>query len=111
MKVVNLTGFTVYIFFFLHQSLPKIAMEVLSSGVETETVQHITCCCEALAPQRYVFGKPSVGPKDISRASVKDLCLFVRDRRLLNLCRTECLGLHSKPLAEVLSERGLAGPK
>jgi len=56
-------------------------------GMETETVQHITCCCEALARQRYyVFGKPSVEPKDISTASVKDLCLFVRDTGLLNLC-------------------------
>jgi hypothetical protein len=27
--------------------------------METETVQHITCCCEALARQRYnIFGKP-----------------------------------------------------
>ena len=26
--------------------------------METETVQHITCCCEALARQRYnIFGK------------------------------------------------------
>jgi hypothetical protein len=23
--------------------------------IETETVQHITCCCEALALQRYIF--------------------------------------------------------
>jgi len=33
--------------------------------METETVQHVTCCCEALARQNYnVFGKPSVEPKD-----------------------------------------------
>jgi len=55
--------------------------------METETVQHITCCCEALARQRYnIFGKPSVEPKDISTASLKDLCLFIRDTGLLNLC-------------------------
>jgi hypothetical protein len=48
-------------------------------GMETETVQHITCCCEALARQRYsVFGKPLVEPKEISIASVGDLCLFIR---------------------------------
>jgi hypothetical protein len=36
---------------------------------ETETVQHIICCCEALAHQRYnVFGNPFVKPKDISTA-------------------------------------------
>jgi hypothetical protein len=37
--------------------------------METETVQHIACCCEALARQRYnIFGKPFVEPKDISTA-------------------------------------------
>jgi hypothetical protein len=37
---------------------------------ETETVQHIICCCEALACQQYnVFGNPLVEPKDISTAS------------------------------------------
>ena len=44
---------------------------------ETETVQHIICCCKALARQRYnVFGNPFVEPKDISTASVRDLCLY-----------------------------------
>jgi hypothetical protein len=34
---------------------------------EAETVQHITCCCEALVRQCYnVFGNPFVEPKDIS---------------------------------------------
>ena len=46
---------------------------------DTETVQHIICCCEALARQRSnVFRNPLVEPKDISRASVRDLCLFIR---------------------------------
>jgi hypothetical protein len=55
--------------------------------METETVQHIICCCEALARQRYnVFGKLIAGPKDISTASVRDLCLFIRGTELLNLC-------------------------
>jgi hypothetical protein len=54
--------------------------------METETVQHITCCCEALACQRYIFGKPFVEPKDISTASLRDLCLFMRDTGVLNLC-------------------------
>jgi hypothetical protein len=44
---------------------------------ETETVQHIICCCEAFARQRYnVFGNSLVEPKDISTASVNDLCLY-----------------------------------
>ena len=56
-------------------------------GMETETVQHITCCCEALARKRYnIFGKLFAIPKDISTASIKDLCLFIRDTGLLNLC-------------------------
>jgi hypothetical protein len=44
------------------------------SRMETETVQHIICCCEALAHQRYnFFGKPFVEPIDISTASLRDL--------------------------------------
>jgi hypothetical protein len=55
-------------------------------GMETEIVQHITCCCEALARLRYnIFGKPSVEPKYISTSSVKDLCPFIRDNGLLNV--------------------------
>jgi len=55
--------------------------------LETETVQHIICCCEVLACQSYnVFGKLTVKPKNISTASVRDLCLFVRGTGLLNLC-------------------------
>jgi hypothetical protein len=54
---------------------------------ETETVQHIICCCEVLACQHYnVFGNLFVEPKDISIASVWDLCLFIRGTGLLNLC-------------------------
>jgi len=56
-------------------------------GMETETVQHIICCCEALACQRYnVFGRLTVEPKDISTASVRGLCLFIRGAGLLRLC-------------------------
>jgi hypothetical protein len=56
-------------------------------GMETETVQHTICCCETLARQRYnVFGRPTVKPKDISTASVRDLCFFIRGAGLLRLC-------------------------
>jgi hypothetical protein len=56
-------------------------------GMETETVQHIISCCEALSRQRYnVFGKLSVEPKEISTFSVRDLCLFIRATGILNLC-------------------------
>jgi hypothetical protein len=55
--------------------------------METETVRHIICCCEVLARQRYnVFGKLIAEPQDISTASVRDLCLFIRGTGLLNLC-------------------------
>jgi len=56
-------------------------------GMETETVQHITCFYGSLACQRYnVLGELSVKPKEISTASVRDLCLFIRETGLLNLC-------------------------
>ena len=56
-------------------------------GMEAETVQRIICCCKALARQRYnVFGRLTVEPKDISTASVKDLCLFIRGAGLVKLC-------------------------
>ena len=56
-------------------------------GMETETVQQIICCREALARQSCnVFGRPNVEPKDISTASVRDFCLFIRGVGLLRLC-------------------------
>jgi hypothetical protein len=55
-------------------------------GKETETVQHITCCCEALARQLYnVFGNLFVEPEEISTASVRDLCLYIKGTGLLKL--------------------------
>jgi hypothetical protein len=54
---------------------------------ETKTVQLIICGCEAMARQRYIsFGYPFFEPKDISTASVRNLCLFVRGTGLLYLC-------------------------
>ena len=54
--------------------------------METETVQHIICCYEALARQRHnVFGKLTAEPRDISTASARDLCLLIRGIGLLNL--------------------------
>jgi len=51
-----------------------------------QIVQHIICCCKELARQSYnVFGNPFVEPRDISTASVRDLCLFIRGTGLLNL--------------------------
>ena len=58
----------------------------------------LICRCEALARQRYnTFGGLTVAPKDVSKASVRDLCLFIRSTGLLNLCWKQCLGLHNKP--------------
>jgi hypothetical protein len=55
-------------------------------GQQAETVQHIICRCEAMARRRFnVFGDSVVEPKVISIATVRDLCLFIRDIRLLNL--------------------------
>jgi len=49
-------------------------------------VRYTICCCEALARQRYnVYGNPFVEPKDVSTASVRDLCLFIRGTGLLNV--------------------------
>jgi len=54
--------------------------------METETLQHIICCYETLARQRYnVFGKLTAEPRDTSTASVRDLCLLIRGTGLLNL--------------------------
>jgi hypothetical protein len=56
-------------------------------GSETETVHHIICSCEALARQRYkLFGKIFAEPRDISMASLKDLCLFIRGTELMDQC-------------------------
>jgi hypothetical protein len=75
-------------------------------------VQHIICCCEALAHQRHnVFGNLFVEPKDISTASVRDLCLFIRGTVFLNVYWLEYLGLHNKSKAEVHLGRKLMGPK
>jgi hypothetical protein len=52
--------------------------------METEKVQHIICCCEALGCQRYnVFGKMFVEPIDISTASVKDLFSLYKRHRVI----------------------------
>jgi len=53
-------------------------------GMETETVQHIICCCDALACQRCnVYGRLNVEPKDISTTSTRG---FRRGAGLLWLC-------------------------
>jgi hypothetical protein len=40
-------------------------------GLQTETVQNLVCCCEALSCQRYnAFGEFIIAPKAISRATV-----------------------------------------
>jgi len=72
--------------------------------MDTETVQHIICCCEVLTHQCYVFGRLTVKPKDISTPSVRDLCLFIWGAGLLNLCWMKYLELHDKPKAAVHPE-------
>jgi hypothetical protein len=56
-------------------------------GQQAETVQHIICRCEATARRRFnVLGDSVVLHKVISIATVRDVCLFIRSIRLLNLC-------------------------
>jgi hypothetical protein len=55
-------------------------------GRETETVQHLVCRCEALSRQCYnVFGVLFLEPKDLSTATVRDLCHFIRNTGLSKL--------------------------
>jgi hypothetical protein len=55
-------------------------------GQEAEIVQHNICRCEAMACWRFnVFGDSVVEPKVTRVATVRDLCLFIRGIRLLNL--------------------------
>jgi hypothetical protein len=50
---------------------------------EAETVQHIICCCEALARQRFnVLGSLVVDRTDLRTASVRGPCLFIRGARI-----------------------------
>jgi hypothetical protein len=80
-------------------------------GQEAETVQHIICRCEAMACWRFnIFGDLVVEPKVIRIATVRDLCLFIRTIRLLNLSRSGILGLHNKPMAAVHSGQYADGP-
>jgi len=55
-------------------------------GMETETAQHIICCCEALAVSVIMSWEADCRPKDTSTASVRDLCLLIRGAGLLRLC-------------------------
>jgi len=73
-------------------------------GLETETVQHIICCCEGMARQRYnVLGRPtgfSKGPLP-----------FHTRHRVIEAVLNEILGLHNKPKAAVHSVHKLTGPR
>ena len=57
-------------------------------GLQTETVQHLVCCCEALSRQRYnVLGELIIEPNVIlCTATVKDRCLFISHTGLSKLC-------------------------
>jgi hypothetical protein len=62
-------------------------VQLQAQQVNSIIVRHITCCYEVLARQHYnVFGKLFAEPKDISTASVRDLCLYIKGTGLLNLC-------------------------
>ena len=58
-----------------------------TSGLETETVQHLVCCCEALSRQRYnVSGELTTEPNVICTATVTNLRLFISHTGLSKLC-------------------------
>jgi len=66
--------------------------------METETVQHITCCCEALARQRYnISGKLFTKPKDISTASLREPLSLYKRQRVTESVLSDSLGLNNKP--------------
>ena len=65
--------------------------------MKTETVQHITCCCEALAHQRYIIsGKPFVETKYKHSLTRGPLSLYKRHRDTESVLN-DSLGLHNKP--------------
>ena len=68
-------------------------------GLETQTVQHLVCCCEALSRQRYnVLRGLTIEPNFIlCTATVKGRCLFISHTGLSKLCWIGLLGLHKKP--------------
>ena len=89
----------------------KFICNTIFCGMETETVQHIICCCEALARQRYnVSGRPTVQPKHKHRLGKGPLPLHTR-RRAIEAVLNEILGLHNKPKAAMHSVHKLTGPK
>ena len=55
--------------------------------LETETVQHLVCCCEALLRQRYnALGELTIEPNVIHTATIKGLCLSISHSALSKLC-------------------------
>jgi hypothetical protein len=56
-------------------------------GLETETVQQLLCYCEALSRKLFnAFGELTIEPNVISIATVRDLCLFIRNTGISKLC-------------------------
>jgi hypothetical protein len=56
-------------------------------GLETETVQHLVCYCEALSRKRFnAFGELTMEPNVISTDTVRDLCLSIRNTGRAKLC-------------------------
>jgi hypothetical protein len=56
-------------------------------GMGTETVQHLVCYCKALVRKRFnAFGELTIEPNVISTATVRDLCLFIRNTWIAELC-------------------------
>jgi hypothetical protein len=75
-------------------------------GRNTETVQYIICCCEALARQRSnVLGSLVLELTDICTVSVRDLCLFIEGTGLWSLGWIKVFRVHNKPWAAVLAGR------
>ena len=68
------------------------------------------CCCQALAHQRYVFGRPTVKSRHKHSFSKGPLPLHMRCR-VTESVLNEILGLQNKPKAAVHLEHKPMGPK
>ena len=78
---------------------------------ETETVQHIICCCETLARQRYSVWEADCQTKRHKHSLSKGPLPLHTRRRVNKAVLNEILGLHDNPKAAVHSVLKLTGPK
>ena len=74
--------------------------------METETVQYVVCCCEALSSQRYVLGELIIEPKVYVQLQSETGVSSSETEGYLNCAEWSVLGMNNKPWAEVLLAEG-----